>query len=114
MLCCVSSAEKGNAEEKGIATEGSSESSDEFLAVRITQEVWSPVSGRNKFTQRLFRVEFSDGSTQDLVAEDLGDSIPGEPFEQNEFYAEVLQVWRTQHLLPQIGPGPHINYRFKN
>ena len=108
MLCCVSSAEKGNAEEKGIATEGSSESSDEFLAVRITQEVWSPVSGRNKFTQRLFRVEFSDGSTQDLVAEDLVDSLPGNPSSRMNFMRKFYKSGALNTLLPQIGPGRHI------
>ena len=50
--------------------------------------------------QRLFRVEFSDGSTEVLVAEDMVHSLPGEPFEQNDFCVEVLRAWRTEHAPP--------------
>lgn len=80
-------------------------SEESLVAKRIIREYWGPARGHQKYTQRLFRVEFSDGSTEILVAEDLVDSLPGEAFEQNDFYAEVLRAWRTEHTAPPDRPN---------
>jgi len=72
-------------------------------AVRITKEFWGPESGRHKFDQRLFRVLFSDGSVKDCVAEDVKQVLT-EPFESNQFYADVLRHWRTLHLVAPTWP----------
>ena len=61
------------------------------------REFWGPPGrGRESFCQRLFKVLFEDGSSDSLVAEDLVDGC-AEPFEDNAFYAKVLQDWRKEH-----------------
>jgi len=82
------------------AVEGTDEG-EQILAVQITQEYWGPKSGKHRFAQRLFRVLFSDDSSEDLVAEDVKDHVPL-PFEINPFYAKVLQDWRRLH---PVKPG---------
>ena len=82
------------------------DSSSCLVAVRMLSERWGPPSGRGKFSQRVFRVEFSDGSVQTLVAEDIQDPLPHDvPLEQNEFYTDVLRAWRVLH--PSVPTRPN-------
>ena len=75
---------------------------DEVLqAVSVLREFWSPLRGKNAYTQRIFRIRFIDGSTTDLLAEDLKDEHPGLMMvDDNPHYAEVVCVWRETHPFP--------------
>ena len=74
----------GERREKKLKRDASvaADDSDEepLQPLRILREFWSPdVYGLQRFCQRLFQVEFNDGSKQTLVAEDLLDGWD-EPF----------------------------------
>ena len=63
----------------------------------VLKEYWGPNGrGRKSYCQRLFKVRFDDGSSEDLVAEDLMDGCAN-PFETNAFYSEILAQWRQDH-----------------
>ena len=74
--------EKKFKRDASVAADDSDE--EPLQPLRILREFWSPdVYGLQRFCQRLFQVEFNDGSKQTLVAEDLFDGWD-EPFEENE------------------------------
>ncbi len=83
-----------------VSASDSEQDSAEFSQFRqpvgIVKEFWGPLRGRGRFCQRLFQVLFEDGTKETLVAEDLLDGC-AEPFEDNKFYANILQTWRLAH-----------------
>ena len=67
------------------ATKASSASQAALRAKRILAEYWGPkVLGRNRYSQRLFDVLYSNGTKHTLVAEDVVDGW-AQPFESNQF-----------------------------
>jgi hypothetical protein len=72
------------------------------VPLRVVAETWGPTSGRSKFHQRYLHVEFSNGETVLLVAEDLHptSSTPSRLVESNPFYTHVVHQWR------QVNPHP--------
>lgn len=78
----------------------------EIMPLRVVAETWGPTSGRTKYHQRYLHVEFSDGETLRLVAQDLHptSSTPSVLVEVNPFYQQVVEQWRSIHKLPVPHP----------
>ena len=70
-----------------VATKASSVIQAPLRAKCILADYWGPkVVGRNRYSQRLFDVLYSNGTRHTLVAEDVVDGW-AQPFESNPFSA---------------------------
>lgn len=105
-------------------TEPSSESEDKksdddqpksaetkLKAEKILRESWGPRPGRGVtlkevYTQRYYKVQFSDKQSKDILAEDHYDGLKGPSADVNAFYSEVLSKWRENHPTPPVLPIP--------
>jgi hypothetical protein len=88
--------------------ETSEESSDSDAAVlvparRVLREFWGPRSTRGlgsqyKKSQRIFQVELEDGTSIELLAEDLVDGQKDVMYaEENPHYHAAIEDWREEH-----------------
>jgi hypothetical protein len=89
------------------ALESTPVTEDRAVPLLVVAETWGPTTGRSKFHQRYLHVQFSDGATLPLVAEDLHPTrlTPSSLVESNPFYTCVVDQWRLVHPHPVLHPN---------